>query len=613
MNYTEEYDVFISYRRDGGEAMAILLRDRLTERGYKVFLDIENLNSGSFNIKLLDVIDNCTDFLLICSIDSLNRCINEGDWVRTEITRALEMQKNIVPIMLRGFEFPESLPEEIEAIRMQNGVNANSHEYFDAAIYRLEQKFLKSEPKISIPEMSERLQNLVAKNAQTAKKIKKIKTAAAVLTFCIIGLIFVFIYSDFGGETAEIIIRNNTEDTIHSIYLKRSDIDDWGRNIIENPLLSGETISVKIPFRETELRYNWDMQSIFFLGEVTRTYTLEGFSMYQVSSIIIYLDENGEYERKFIRNNFEEEERNFIYEYEGFFTDGTTLYDANGNPFVMRGINYPHTWFKNQLEVALPAIAATGANTVRVVLSDGSRWTKDGAGYVSRIIELCKELKMIAVLEVHDATGKNDVESLMHAVDYWIELKDVLIGNEPYVILNPVNEWFGKWESKGWRDGYVPAIRKLREAGIRNTLMIDAAGWGQYPKSIFDEGKFLIHADELRNIVFSIHMYEYAGGTPEIVRSNIDSALKAGAPVVIGEFGHRHSDGDVAFEEILRYCEEIGVGYIGWSWKGNSGGVEYLDIALEWDGSAFSEDWGEILINSEFGIRETSRLATIFK
>jgi hypothetical protein len=145
-NYSDHYDVFLSYRRDGGETMAILLRDRLAAKGYRVFLDIESLNSGSFNKALFSVIERCTDVVLVCSKDCLERCKNDGDWVRLEIVYALERRKNIVPIMLRGFEWPDVLPDDIEELRMQNGVNANSHEYFDAAIDRLTDKFLKSKP-----------------------------------------------------------------------------------------------------------------------------------------------------------------------------------------------------------------------------------------------------------------------------------------------------------------------------------------------------------------------------------------------------------------------------------------------------------------------------------
>ena len=53
----------------------------------------------------------------------------------------------------------------------------------------------------------------------------------------------------------------------------------------------------------------------------------------------------------------------------GVKVSGTKLLDANGNEFIMRGINHPHSWFTAQDDTALEAIAATGANTVRIVLS----------------------------------------------------------------------------------------------------------------------------------------------------------------------------------------------------------------------------------------------------
>jgi hypothetical protein len=145
--YSKIYDIFLSYRRDGGEAMAILLRDRLVEKGYNVFLDIEGLTSGSFNTRLLDVIENCKDFVLVCSKNALDRCVNEGDWVRREIAYAFELNKNIIPVMMRGFEFPDNLPEDIAAIPNQNGVSAEKNEYFDAAVDRMAKQFLLSKPK----------------------------------------------------------------------------------------------------------------------------------------------------------------------------------------------------------------------------------------------------------------------------------------------------------------------------------------------------------------------------------------------------------------------------------------------------------------------------------
>lgn len=297
----------------------------------------------------------------------------------------------------------------------------------------------------------------------------------------------------------------------------------------------------------------------------------------------------------------------------GFYVEGRSLFDVNGNEFIMRGINHAHTWYKGQWLIALEAIAATGSNTVRIVLSDGQQWEKDDAAYIQAIIDKCKELKMIVVLEVHDITGNNSAEALDRTVDYWISLKDVLMGNEQYVIINIANEWFGDWKSREWADGYIAAIPKLREAGYSHTILVDSAGWGQYAKSVHDFGSEILEADPIKNTMFAIHMYEYSGKDEATIKTNIDGVHKDNLCVTIGEFGFKHTSGDVDEGYILEYSEEIGVGYIGWSWKGNGGGVEYLDIAKEWDGSALSPDWGEILINSEFGIRNTSKICTVFE
>lgn len=294
------------------------------------------------------------------------------------------------------------------------------------------------------------------------------------------------------------------------------------------------------------------------------------------------------------------------------YVDGSKLYDSNGNEFVMRGVNHPYTWFKKESDIALKAIAETGSNTVRLVLSYGGQWEKDNIDAIKSLIEKCKALNMIAVVEVHDATGKDDAKYLETAVNYWIEMKDALIGQEQYVILNIANEWIGQWDGNLWKEEYKKAIPKLRDAGIKNVIMVDAAGWGQYAQSIADGGKEVYESDPLRNTMFSIHFYGVAGGNANKIRYALENVTKQGLCVCSGEFGYTHSDGDVDEEYLMEYCTENNIGYLGWSWKGNSGGVEYLDIATEWDGSKLSADWGEKLINGKNGIKETSKKCTVF-
>jgi len=141
-----KYDVFISYRREGGEYTAKIIHDRLTELGYHVFFDVESLRSGQFNLKLFNIIEECTDFISVLSPNSLDRCESENDWVRLEIAHALKKGKNVVPVLLRGFQFPEELPEDIDKIRHQSGLEAST-EFFDAFARRLAE-FLVTKPKI---------------------------------------------------------------------------------------------------------------------------------------------------------------------------------------------------------------------------------------------------------------------------------------------------------------------------------------------------------------------------------------------------------------------------------------------------------------------------------
>lgn len=296
----------------------------------------------------------------------------------------------------------------------------------------------------------------------------------------------------------------------------------------------------------------------------------------------------------------------------GFQVSGTKLYDANGNEFVMRGVNYPHAWFQNEYQTAIPAIAAKGFNCVRIVVADGQQYGKTSKSDLEKLVNLCKENKLVAILEVHDATGSDSQDSLNQAVNYWKEMKDVLKGNEAYVIVNIANEWYGTWDNgDNWKNGYVSAIQSLRNAGINNTLMVDCAGWGQYPQVIFDHGQAVLNADSQKNTMFSIHMYEYAGGSAQTVRNNIDNVLNKNLCLTIGEFGGRHSNGDVDEDTIMQYGAEKGVGWLVWSWMGNNSDLSYLDLAYDWSGNALTS-FGDRVINGANGISATSRICSVF-
>lgn len=139
------YDVFISYRRQGGGADARMMYDRLSHDGYAVSFDMDTLKNGNFNEELLKRVAECRNFVVLlsenCFERTLNGCRREDDWLRIEIATALYNGKNIVTVMLPGFEFPAKLPPDIDAIRNKNGPKYDLY-YIDGFYDKLKKDFL---------------------------------------------------------------------------------------------------------------------------------------------------------------------------------------------------------------------------------------------------------------------------------------------------------------------------------------------------------------------------------------------------------------------------------------------------------------------------------------
>ncbi len=297
----------------------------------------------------------------------------------------------------------------------------------------------------------------------------------------------------------------------------------------------------------------------------------------------------------------------------GFTVSGGKLYDANGNEFIMRGVNHAHTWYPQQTS-SFANVKALGANTVRVVLSSGDRWTRNSAADVTNVIQLCKTNRLICVLEVHDTTGYGEQSgaiTLDRAVDYWLSIASALNGQEAYVIVNIGNEPYGNQNYTSWTTDTANAIRRLRTGGIQHTIMVDAPNWGQdWAFTMRDTAPTVFNADPARNTVFSVHVYGVFDTAAEI-SDYLGRFRSRGLPIVVGEFGHNHSDGNPDEETILSYTQANGIGWLGWSWSGNSGGVEYLDMATNFNPNQLTS-WGQRLFNGTNGIRQTAREATVF-
>ncbi|GAA3295403.1 hypothetical protein GCM10020218_076350 [Dactylosporangium vinaceum] len=284
----------------------------------------------------------------------------------------------------------------------------------------------------------------------------------------------------------------------------------------------------------------------------------------------------------------------------GLHVRGADVVEGHGEPFVMRGISHPYAWYRDRT-AAFADIKRLGANTVRVVLTSDVT-----AGEVAGIVERCRNDRLVCVLENHDTTGYGErpgAITLDRAAAFWTAVAPSLHGTEAFVVVNLGNEPYGNGDTSGWARDTSAAIAALRAAGVRHLLMADAPNWGQdQSKTMRQHAAAVLAQDPQHNTVFSVHMYGVYD-TAAKVTDYLDAFRTAGLPLVVGEFGQRHTDGPVAADAIMRETRTRGIGYLGWSWSGNGGGVEYLDAAEAFDPDRLT-DWGRTLFAD---IRATAR------
>jgi mannan endo-1,4-beta-mannosidase len=298
-----------------------------------------------------------------------------------------------------------------------------------------------------------------------------------------------------------------------------------------------------------------------------------------------------------------------------FTISGTKLLDANDNQFIIRGVSCPNVWLPRHSYNSLQQIANLNANTVRIV------WDVKGkAKKLDKVINRVIELKMIPMVELHDATGNPTAEKLLEVTKYYIQsdVKEVLLKYQKYLLINIANEWGDHtMTDEYWRDSYNSAIDILRKAGYKTTLVIDAPGWGQKIDPFYTCGKDVLSHDSLKNILFSIHMYG-SWNDPEEIKNDLQKAYDMGLPLIVGEFGYNYENGKnnlgckVDHRTIMAKCNQLAYGFLAWSWSGNNKENSWLDLANSKNWKDINW-WGKEIFESKDGISNNAKKASVFE
>lgn len=289
--------------------------------------------------------------------------------------------------------------------------------------------------------------------------------------------------------------------------------------------------------------------------------------------------------------------------------EGKLYRPGSTNPFYMRGINMPVAYYYKESLTALDRVKELGFNTVRMVWCASSEFAdlndRCNADHLKSAQELeaylgkVKSLGLVAVFELQNLTGSNDIVAFERLVRYYLqpEIKAVLEKFQDIVLINIANEWHGEWEAFNpdrYMKGYRSVIKTLRKGvdgkgGLPHVLIADARGYGQRGSSIAQYMPELLAEDRAQfkenMFMMSSHMYDsYA--TRESVMEVFDAVRSQNWPFMVGEFACSHgkdendvdADGDrdeiapVACETIMSEANsssQLKMNIIAWSYTGN--------------------------------------------
>lgn len=172
---SDQRKVFLSYRRSLSGWLARSVYQWLRGEGFDVFMDVENLDSGQFPDVILHQIEARPHFVVALIPGTLQRTVDKGDWLCREIEHAIRQQRNIVPLLADNFSFAaeertlagKEFPPTIKELSQQSGINV-PNDYFDAAMGKLRDRFLKERMSVAIKPAPDSEKNIVERMTMNA-------------------------------------------------------------------------------------------------------------------------------------------------------------------------------------------------------------------------------------------------------------------------------------------------------------------------------------------------------------------------------------------------------------------------------------------------------------
>jgi len=174
-----------------------------------------------------------------------------------------------------------------------------------------------------------------------------------------------------------------------------------------------------------------------------------------------------------------------------------------------------------------------------------------------------------------DGVCIDSTATLTSIVDLWVARAASWTTSDlqRYAIINIANEW-GPADSVAWRDSYITAIQRMRNAGYKQTLMIDSGGCGQDAFDLLKYAQAVFDSDPEKNVIISLHIYgQWARPATQSWQHDYDTVLAQmsllNVPIVIGEFGPGNNIGPsptlITPLAVMTTAEVYNWGWLAWA------------------------------------------------
>lgn len=253
---------------------------------------------------------------------------------------------------------------------------------------------------------------------------------------------------------------------------------------------------------------------------------------------------------------------------------GTKLVDSKGKTYQIKGIStHGLSWYPEYVSKAAfkDLRDKWGVNTVRLAM-----YTAEYNGYCvagtqnqktlkSRIdtgVKAATELGMYVIIDWHILSDGNPNTYKKRAIAFFRAMAKKYKGNKNviYEICNEPNGGTSWSQIKSYARSVIRQIRKIDKKAV---ILVGTPTWSQ---DVDIAAKSPIKG--YKNIMYTLHFYANTHRDP--YRAKAETALQAGLPLLVSEFGICDASGNGCVNESegtkwITFLNKHGIGYVAWN------------------------------------------------